>query len=170
MMMIDLVPDQGATGSARDWAELLVPFDGSLGAEKVLRRACRTARRDDDGLAVLCVVKLPADDEAAWGDSGLDHTAMAALARAQMICREEGVVGVFKLNYARDLAGAIVAEARRSDAALICMSLDEFDEHELSETALMSQTVQAVLASAPCSVLLDNPTIELQPGSAVQSS
>ena len=91
---------------------------------------------------------------------------MAALARAQVICREEGVVGVFKLNYARNLVDAIVAEARRSNAALICMSLDEYDEHELGETALMSETVQAVLASAPCSVLLDDPASELRPESA----
>ncbi len=54
-----------------------------------------------------------------------DGTPMSALA-AQAICREEGVVGVFKLNYAHDLADAIVAEARRSDAVLICMSLDEY--------------------------------------------
>ena len=151
------------------WMELLVPFDGSLGAEKVLRRACRAARRDDNGLAVLCLVRLPLD-ETAWGDPDLDRTAMAALARAQVICREEGVVGVFKLNYARDLVDAIVAEARRSNAALICMSLDEYDEHELGETALMSETVQAVLASAPCSVLLDDPAAELHPESATQAS
>src|SRR5215216_3833032 len=102
--MIDPMHDKVATRATRGWAELLVPFDGSLGAEKVLHRACRTVRRDDDGLAVLCVVKLPADDENAWGDASLDSTAMAALAHAQTICREEGVIGVFKLNYARDLA------------------------------------------------------------------
>jgi nucleotide-binding universal stress UspA family protein len=156
--MIDQKHKPAAEGLADDWTELLVPFDGSRGAEKVLRRACRMARRDDDGLAVLCMVKLPPDDEAAWGDPVLDETAMAALAHAQQLCREEGVVGVFKLNYARDLAGAIIAEARRSNAAVICMSLDEYDEHELGETALMSETVQAVLASAPCSVLLEDPS------------
>jgi nucleotide-binding universal stress UspA family protein len=152
------------------WADLLVPFDGSLGAKKVLRRACRAARRDDDGLGVLCLVRLPADDEAAWSNPDLDRTAMAALARAQVICREEGVVGVFKLNYARDLVDAIVAEARRSNAALICMSLDEYDQHELGETALMSETVQSVLTSAPCAVLLDDPSAELRPEPATQSS
>ena len=151
------------------WTELLVPFDGSLGAEKVLRRACRAVRRDDDGLAVLCLVRLPLD-EAAWSDPDLDATAMAALAHAQGICREEGVVGVFKLNYARDLVDAIVAEARRSGAALICMSLDEYDDHELGETVLMSPTVQAVLAAAPCSVLLDDPAGELQPEPAGHTS
>jgi hypothetical protein len=50
------------------------------------------------------------------------------------------------------------------------MSLDEFDEHELGETALMSQTVQAVLATAPCSVLLDDPTIKRQLESSVHPS
>ncbi|MGE3269777.1 MAG: universal stress protein [Chloroflexota bacterium] len=140
---------------ARSGPELLAPFDGSYGAERVLRRACRTARRDGAGLAVLCLVRLPSDDETLWDDPGLDDTAMAALVRAQMICREEGAVAVFKLNHARDLATAIVAEARRSGAVLICMSLDEYDEHQRGETALMSETVQAVLASAPCSLVLD---------------
>lgn len=146
--------------SARDWPELLVPFDGSRGAEKVLRHACRTARRDGVGLAVLCVVMMPPDDEEAWADPNLDDTAMAALVRAQVICREEGAVGVFKLNHARNLSEAIIAEARRSGATLICLSLQE---HELGETVLMSETVQSVLASAPCSVLLEDPASELQP-------
>src|SRR3954452_12962881 len=127
--------------SKRDWPEFLVPFDGSQGAEKVLRIACHAARRDGDQLIVLCVVKLPPGDDD-WDDPDLDMTALRALAMAQMICREEGVVGVFKLNHARNLAEAIVAEARRSGAALIGLSLEE---HELGETALMSETVQQVL-------------------------
>jgi nucleotide-binding universal stress UspA family protein len=152
-MQSEVQPDE-------DWPELLVPFDGSLGAEKVLRRACRAARRDGVSLAVLCVAMLPADDEDAWTDPGLDTTAMIALARAQKVCREEGVVGVFKLNHARDLVEAIIAEARRSGATLICLSLKD---HELGETALMSQTVQDVLTTAPCSVLLEDPRLEVVP-------
>jgi nucleotide-binding universal stress UspA family protein len=140
------------------WPELLVPFDGSHGAEKVLRRACRTARRDGVDLAVLWVVTTPPDDEEAWRVPNLDSTAMVALARAQVVCREEGVVAVFKLEYARDLAEAIIAEARRSGATLICLSLRE---HELGETALMSETVQNVLAAAPCSVLLEDPSLDV---------
>jgi nucleotide-binding universal stress UspA family protein len=146
--------------SMSDWPELLVPFDGSRGAEKVLRRACRTARRDGNRLTVLCVALLPPDEEDGWADPDLDTTALLALARAQAICREEGVVGVFELSHARNLADAIVAEARRSGAALIGLSLEE---HELGETALMSETVQAVLASAPCSVLLEDPAVDLLP-------
>lgn len=142
------------------WPELLVPFDGSRGAEKVLRRACRAARRDAAQLTVLCMVKLTTDDEEAWSDPNLDATALLALTHAQRICRDEGVVAVFELNHARDLAAAIVQEARRSGAGLICLSLNE---HELGETALMSETVQAVLASAPCSVLLDDPAASLLP-------
>jgi nucleotide-binding universal stress UspA family protein len=146
--------------SVRDWPEFLVPFDGSRGAEKVLRIACRAARRDGDRLTVLCVVKLPPDDGASPVDPDLDATALQALTLAQVICREEGVVGIFKLNYARDLAEAIVAEAQRGEAALIGLSLEE---HDLGETALMSETVQRVLAAAPCSVLLEDPAVELLP-------
>lgn len=146
--------------SKREWPEFLVPFDGSHGAEKALRIACRAARRDGDRLTVLCVVKLPPDDEAAWGNPDLDNTALLALARAQQICHEEGVVAVFELSHARNLATAIVAEAERSGAALIGLSLEE---HELGETALMSETVQQVLASAPCTVLLEDPAVELSP-------
>ncbi len=163
MTMRERTNERLTAGTAGDWAELLVPFDGSRGAEKVLRRACRAARRDDAGLAVLCLVQLPPDEDSAWDDPQIDRTPMAALARAQVVCREDGVVGVFKLSYARDLADAIVAEARRSNAALICMSLDEYDEHELNETALMSRTVQSVLAAAPCSVLLSDSAGERLP-------
>lgn len=152
--------DQTNQKTIQQWPELLVPFDGSNGAEKVLRRACRAARRDGARLTVLCMVKMATDDPEAWGNPDLDLTALLALTRAQAICREEGVVAVFELNHARNLAEAIVEEARRSGAGLICLSLDE---HELGETALMSDTVQAVLASAPCSVLLDDPATELLP-------
>jgi nucleotide-binding universal stress UspA family protein len=150
--------------TTRDSPELLVPFDGSAGAEKVLRRACQAALRDGDRLAVLCVVKMPPDDEEAWADPNLDDTALAALVRAQQICREEEVVGLFKLNHRRNLADAIVEEARDSGAVLICMSLDEYEDHEVGETALMSETVQSVLAAAPCSVLLADPAADLAPG------
>ena len=147
--------------SLRDRPELLVPFDGSSSAEKVLRAACRAARRDGAHLSVLCVVKMPAHDEEAWADPNLDDTALAALVRAQAICREEEIVGVFKLNHRRNLADAIVEEARESGAVLICMSLNEYAEHEVGKTALMSETVQAVLAAAPCSVLLADPAADL---------
>jgi hypothetical protein len=111
-------------------------------------------------LSLLCVAKLaPGDDE--FGDPDVEFTAMLALTRAQQICREEGTIAVFKLNHARNLADAIIAEARRSDATLICMSLDEYDERELGESVLMSETVQSVLAAAPCSVLLDDPATAL---------
>lgn len=151
--------------TTQPWPELLVPFDGSRGAAKVLRRACRAARRDGVNLTVLCMVKLATDDEEEWGNPDLDATALLALTRAQLICREEGVVAVFELNHARNLAEAIVQEARRGGAGLICLSLDV---HELGETALMSETVQAVLASAPCSVLLDDPAGDLFPTSPNQ--
>jgi nucleotide-binding universal stress UspA family protein len=149
----------------REWPEFLVPFDGSRGAEKVLRSACGAARRDGARLTVLCVVKLPTDDEEIWGDPDLDNTALLALARAQQICHGEKVVAVFELSHARNLADAIVAEAQRSGAALIGLSLEE---HELGETALMSETVQQVLASATCTVLLEDPAVELMPCPADQ--
>lgn len=147
------------TGSVTpDGPELLVPFDASDGAEKVLRRACRVARRDAVPLSVLCLVKLPADDPDAWDDPRLDETALLALAHAQEICREEGVVASFELSHARNVAQAIVEEARRDGAALICLSLRD---HEDGTSVLMSQTVQSVLAAAPCSVLLSDPERDL---------
>ena len=166
----DGAPDGVAAGAPEPWTELLVPFDGSRGAEKVLRRACRAARRDHAGLAVLCVVRLPADDDDdmyGLNDERLDDTAMQALTRAQVICRDEGVVGVFKLCHDRSLAHAILAEARRSGAVLIGLSLRE---HPPGTSALMSETVQSVLAGAPCAVLLDDPEVELLPASFNRSA
>jgi len=155
----------------RIWPELLVPFDASRGAEKVLRRACRAALQDGDRLTVLCVAKLPPDSyDGDAGDPEVEFDAMLALTRAQQICREEGTIAVFKLSHSRNLGEAIIAEARRSRAALICMSLDEYEEQEVGETALMSETVQSVLATAPCSVLLDDPASALPQEASSQGS
>ena len=142
--------------SASTAPELLVPFDGSRAAERVLRLACRAARRDGDSLYVLCVALLPADDQAESAPD-LEATVLGALVWAQQLCREEGALGTFRLSYARNLANAILAEAQWSGAALIARSLEE---HERGASALMSETVQAVLAAAPCTVLLSDSAVD----------
>ncbi|MFN8635130.1 MAG: hypothetical protein U0893_14845 [Chloroflexota bacterium] len=45
----------------RDWPEFLVPFDGSRGAEKVLRTACRAAPADRPRRA-------PSEEELPFGE------------------------------------------------------------------------------------------------------
>jgi len=144
---------------APETPDLLVPFDGSRAAAHVLRKACRTARRDGDRLLVLCVAMLPSGDEG-YPNFDIDAAVMRALIGAQIICRDEGIVGIFKLSYAHSLADAILAEAAHCNAALIAMSLDE---HERGESALMSDTVQSVLAAAPCTILLTDPAADVLP-------
>ena len=85
---------------------------------------------------------------------------LQALIRAQEICREEGVAATFELTHARNLPEAIIEEAERSEASLICLSMEE---HLPGETALMSPDVQSVLAAANCSVLLNDPGLEVPP-------
>lgn len=143
-----------------DPPELLVPFDGTVTAERLLRHACRVAGADDARLTVLCVVALPADAPPDAVVPELEAGVMRALVRAQQVCREEGAVAVFEYTHARNLADAIVEDAQRSGATLICLNLDE---HAPGETALMSRTVQSVLQSAPCPVLLNDPTTPLPP-------
>ena len=137
-----------------------MPFDGSAAAERVLRRACRAARAGDAHLTVLCVVILPANISPEEAPVELDETALRALTRAQEVCREEDVAAAFQLSHARNPADVIVEEARRSGAAVICLGLEP---HAPGEAAPMSPTAQAVLATAPCSVLLDDPETELPP-------
>ena len=140
--------------------EMLVPFDGSHAAEQLLRRACRAAHADLSDLIVLGVVKMPAGVDLDELPADLDDTVLHALIRAQDVCRDEGVAATFELTHARNLAEAILEEATRSEASLICLSMDE---HVPGETALMSADVQSVLAAASCSVLLNDPGIELAP-------
>ncbi|GEM_PF-6153377 len=142
----------------RDVPHLLVLFDGSLAAEHLLRYACRIALEDYDRLIVLCVAALPADLPPDQAPRDLETTAMQALVRAQRVCQEEGTIASFELSYARDLAEAIIAEAGRSGAALICLSLGE---HRGGETVLVSPTAHLVLQAAPCSVLLATPQVDL---------
>ena len=138
---------------------MLVPFDGSAAAERVLRRACRAAQPDGATLTVLCVVKIPSGLSPDELPSSSDDTVLQALVQAQEVCRDEGVVASFELSHARSLAQAILDETHRSGAVLVCLSLQE--QGGRGETALMSQTVQQVLAAAPCSVLLSDPAVDL---------
>ena len=142
--------------------EMLVPFDGSHAAEQLLKRACRAARTESVDLIVLGVVKMPAGVELDELPDDLDDTVLHALIQAQNICRDEAVAATFELTHARNLADAILEEAERSEASLICLSMDE---HAPGETALMSPDVQSVLAAASCSVLLNDPSIGLRPPS-----
>ena len=105
--------------------EMLVPFDGSHAAEQlVLARLsssahrCRRrdrARRGEDRRPVA-LDELPDD---------LDGTVLHALIRAQDICRDERVAATFELTHARNLAEAIIEEAERTEASLICLSMEE---------------------------------------------
>jgi nucleotide-binding universal stress UspA family protein len=139
---------------------MLVPFDGSHAAEQLLRRACRAAQADQSDLIVLGVVRIPTGVALDELPDDLDDTVLQALIQAQEICRQEDVAATFELTHARYLPDAILEEAQRSEASLICLSLDE---HVIGETALMSPEVQSVLAAASCSVLLNDPGIELPP-------
>jgi nucleotide-binding universal stress UspA family protein len=131
---------------------MLVPFDGSEAAERVLRVACRASLAEHAPLVVLCVVPIPAGRAADETSPDLQTRVMGALVRAQRICREEGVTAMFEETYALDLADEIVRVADRMQAAVIALPLE--GDHQ-GETHLMSPTVQQVLARAHCTVLLD---------------
>jgi nucleotide-binding universal stress UspA family protein len=134
-----------------DRPRMLVPFDGSAAAERVLRAACQGAKADQAPLVVLCVVPIPAGRAA--DEVPLDASAgvMAALIRAMDICRDEGVTATFEETYATNLADEILRVADSMQACVIALPLDG---QTPGETALMSVTVQRVLAGAHCTVML----------------
>ena len=140
--------------------EMLVPFDGSHAAEQLLRRACRAALADGTDLIVLGVVKMPAGVPLDELPDNLDDSVLQALIEAQEICRDEHIAATFELTHARNLAEAILEEAERSKASLICLSMEE---HAPGQTALMSPDVQSVLAAAHSSVLLNDPGLDVPP-------
>jgi CheY-like chemotaxis protein len=131
-------------------AKLLVPFDGSEAAERVLRTACHASLEERVPLVVLCVVPIPAGRAAEETPSNLRMAVMQALVQAGEICHEEGAVATFRETYATNLANEIVRVADRMQAAVIALPL----EHAAGVTELMSQTVWRVLAQAHCTVLL----------------
>lgn len=137
------------TRAERPW--MLVPFDGTPAAERVLRAACQGAKADRTPLVVLCVVPIPADRAA--DEVPMDATAavMMALVRAMDVCREEGITATFEETFARNLADEILRVADAMQACVIALPLDGPTP---GETALMSATVQRVLAGAHCTVML----------------
>jgi nucleotide-binding universal stress UspA family protein len=130
---------------------MLVPFDGSAAAERVLRAACQAARREQTPLVVLGVVPIPAGRAADELPLSAADEVTRALLQAEQICRQEGVVAVFQETYATDLADEIIRVADRLHASVIALPLD-YPDH--GPTELMSPTVQRVLAQAHCTVML----------------
>jgi len=107
-----------------DGSEIIVPFDASSGAEQLLRHACRIARAEDMLLSVLCGVEQPAG-AAPHEAPPDDGPVLTALVRAQEICREEGVAPALELRCGHSLTDAILEEAERSGATLVCVKLGE---------------------------------------------
>jgi nucleotide-binding universal stress UspA family protein len=139
----------------RDRPQVLVPFDGSPAAERLLRAACQASLREWAPLVVLCMVPIPAGRAADETPSNVQLAVMRALVQAQAICREEGVIALFRETYATDLAAEILSVADDMHASVIAMSLDEWTNgDEADETVLMSPIVQRVLAGAHCTVML----------------
>ena len=141
---------------------MLVPFDGSVDAERTLCAACVASRADNAPLVVLCVVPIPAGRSADELPINAAEQVLLALVRAQDICRLEGVSATFEQTYARDLASEIIRAADQMNASVIVLPLDY---HGAGGTELMSPTVQDVLARAHCTVML-NPAGEALPAGA----
>lgn len=135
-----------------DRPRMLVPFDGSAAAERVLRAACQASKEDDAPLVVLCVVPVPAGLAPDETPPDVEERVMRALVRATDVCHEEGVIAVFHQTYATDLADEILRKADQMQATVIAMPL-----HGEAETELMSPVVQQVLAGAHCTVMLGAP-------------
>jgi nucleotide-binding universal stress UspA family protein len=131
---------------------LLVPFDGTAAAERVLRAACQGAKDDDAPLVVLCVVPVPVGHAAEETPPDVQTSVMRALVQAMDVCREEGVIAPFHETYAMDLADEILRVADQMQARVIAMPLEDGAP---GETQLMSPTVQRVLAGAHCTVMLE---------------
>ena len=66
--MIDQKRDTVTRAATSGWAELLVPFDGSLGPRRCCAAPAERRVATTMAWSVLCLVRLPLDDEAAWGD------------------------------------------------------------------------------------------------------
>lgn len=132
---------------------MLVPFDGSPAAERLLRAACQASLRDYAPLVVLCMVPIPAGRAADETPPNAAVGVMRAMVRAQDICRREGIIAFFRETFATDLAAEILRVAEEMHATVIAMSLDEW-AGEGTATHLMSPTVQRVLAGAQCTVLI----------------
>ena len=133
-----------------DRPRILVPFDGTVAAQRVLRTVSRAALDEHAPLVVLCVIAVPAGRAADETSLDAEAGSYRALLQAREICSQEGVVATYRETYAPDVAEEIVRVADRVHAAVIALPLDERprSSHEMSLTA------QRVLERAHCTVLL----------------
>jgi nucleotide-binding universal stress UspA family protein len=138
---------------------LVVPHEGTAQDDAALRLACQTARGTGARVLVVAVTRVHPSLPLEGLPPSIDADARDALDHAAEIARGEGCLDVAsliegRLVRARDVAEAIVAEAREVGAEAIYMALS-YRRHPWQRWGT-SRTLRAVLRHAPCRVVLDS--------------
>lgn len=102
---------------------LLVPFDGGLPAQAVLRQACSHARRDDIFVAAVYVALIPRQVPLSAHLPGLTREITRVQVLAEPIVQEAGANAWVEWVCARELAPALADVATELEAAEILLGV-----------------------------------------------
>jgi APA family basic amino acid/polyamine antiporter len=142
----DLVPTPEGV-----YERILVPMKlGPIG-EEVLATAIKLAEEQGATVSALHVIAVPMDKPLEAQMIEAEERAEASLAEAKLLAAEHGVTVEGKINRARSIGEAIVAEARRKGVDLIVMGSSP---RWRRQSRFFSPTVDYVLRNAPCEVMV----------------
>ena len=142
----DLVPTPEGV-----YERILVPMKlGPIG-EEVLATAIKLAEEQGATVSALHVIAVPMDKPLEAQMIEAEERAEASLTEAKLLAAEHGVTVEGKINRARSIGEAIVAEARRKGVDLIVMGSSP---RWRRQSRFFSPTVDYVLRNAPCEVMV----------------
>ncbi len=133
---------------------ILAPYDGTAQDDDALRLTCDAVRGTGGRVVVLAVTPAPSSLPLRALPAEFDAAADEALDRTEDVARLQGIPIEGRLMRARDVAEAIVAEAREIGADAIYMALCHH-RHPWGKRQLW-RTGRAVERHAPCRVVLDS--------------
>jgi basic amino acid/polyamine antiporter, APA family len=142
-----------AVRAPQAYRRILVPVDSRGNCERAIAIACRLAADRGAILAVVSAIEVPAELPLEAQMPLEEEAARDVLAEARALAELYGVAASTRVVRARSAAEAIVAGARESGAEVVILGAPR-RRRSNRRAAVFGRTVAAVLALAPCRVMI----------------
>ena len=136
-----------------DYTRVLVPFFGDGGSDRALDIACRLASERRAAVVALTVIEVPPTLPLDAHMTQEEERARRLLEHAAAVCDSYGVRMKSRRARAREAATAILQAATENDSQLVVLGAPQRPRPNGHHNPFGS-TVEAVLRSAPCRVMV----------------
>ncbi len=141
-----------ALRSAEPYRQILVPVSARRSADEATAIACRLAADRGATLTILTVIEVPAELPLEAQLPAEEDAARQMLAEARAVAELYGVDASARVVRARSAADAILTCAGANGTQLVVLGAPR--RRTTTRAPIFGRTVAAVLAHAPCRVLV----------------